>query len=390
MRKILLLALLLFVLTAECYYLLRPRMVGWDSPSGIGMFDFQYYATAFQVFKRGENPYDVQKTAVKTAAAQGGPEKQMNFLYPPWLLVLLAPILNLPAAAAAPLWFGLNLLFLVSAGVLVWRAILPQQELGFTRFWLIALFAPVFEAVQWGQVNILVLLGVSVFFWAYLRKRDWLAGAISPVMALKPHLLILAGVFLIWQIIREKRYRIFAAAAIAFFLLFAICVYIVPGIVYYWLDSAGRAAGESEVFRNAVFADFLQQLLLSCFYLTVPGLAFGILVFCIVILLALLMKQGDAAGFTTFFPGLLCLSVFFAPYGWFHDQSLLLVTQVALGALCERSSAEQAVKNKILLALATLQIATVVLGLTILHGQHSFFWFPLAMFLIWRWGIARL
>ena len=126
-----------------------------------------------------------------------------DFLYPPSALLLLLPLGAFGIAWAGRLFFVVNLVaVLVSTGILLslfglrWRG-LP----GAAAVFVLGLSWPVIFTLDAGNVNGLVLLGLSTFLLAATRDRWVLAGVcLGLTLALKP---ILAPVLIVVALYRR-------------------------------------------------------------------------------------------------------------------------------------------------------------------------------------------
>ena len=87
---------------------------------------------------------------------------------------------------------------------------------------------------------------------------------------------------------------------------------------------------------------------------------------------------------------MLALSLFTAPYGWAFDQCQLLLIQVGLVALAAHHGVPRAVRQRVWLALASIQLAWIVEELLGFGHLHHFFWTSLALFAVWEYGIRKL
>jgi len=194
----------------------------------------------------GGQPY-VASSFVETS----GPG--LPFLYPPWLLPLLAPIAGLPRALVMTPW-----LILVAA-VAVWtcrRLSVPWRVLPLVLLW-----PPFMEGLVTGNIQVIQLAAFAAVF--YLPGRSW---ELRPRLPEEPDPrpgaglrgfgrdaldgLLAAGVgalkytqllALVWLLPRRPRAAIVGGAA-----LVAVAVAMLPftGIGLYrdWLDQLGRAA----------------------------------------------------------------------------------------------------------------------------------------------------
>jgi hypothetical protein len=83
------------------------------------------YWSAFQVLRQGGNPYDPRTIFAAQRHLRPDAEDAQLFLYPPWMLIILAPLLSLNFTLSYHLWLALNLLFTISIVVLT-RNCIPR------------------------------------------------------------------------------------------------------------------------------------------------------------------------------------------------------------------------------------------------------------------------
>lgn len=120
-----------------------------------------------------------------------------SYIYPPPALLIVAPLAPLPTATAAMLWRIVSLLAYLGALVALYSAY--QGRLGRAEtlgLLVVALaFAPLWETLQVGQVNSLVLLGIALFILGH-RRPAWAAAgdaglALAIVLKISPAMLLL-------------------------------------------------------------------------------------------------------------------------------------------------------------------------------------------------------
>ena len=185
--------------------------------AGKGEFrDFAAGYTAALVAGRGGPFYDpqpdhqwfgaTQNPELLAAARQAGTLHQHPafehvhvFSYPPAMLFVFLPFTVLPFQAAKLIWLFLSLCMIGGA---LWLLI---RELPFDRasvlglLFLAAIFHPLRNTVDLGQVNALIFLGLAAFWVLHRRGRDAGAGVVLGLLAavrFHPGLLVL---FLLWR-----------------------------------------------------------------------------------------------------------------------------------------------------------------------------------------------
>lgn len=120
--------------------------------------DFNYYERALALARSGEDPYWIRLI---------GPA----FLYPPPSLLVVEAFALFPPGASRVLAFGLinvGLLIVIVAGVARLYGYPPR-----TVWWWFPLalgFAPFFEVLHVGQINVVTEFGIFLVFWAELSQ----------------------------------------------------------------------------------------------------------------------------------------------------------------------------------------------------------------------------
>ncbi|MEA3640179.1 MAG: glycosyltransferase family 87 protein [Lamprobacter sp.] len=136
--------------------------------------DIAVYATAAErVFIDGENPYPRR------------PGDVLPFTYPPTALPLLYPIARLSLEQLGWLMLGLNLLLTVIVMIVIVGDLARDDPSGKLRFWgplYIACFGGLYLNLQFGQVNLLLLLLIWGY-WRALRQDCGGAGAATAAPA---------------------------------------------------------------------------------------------------------------------------------------------------------------------------------------------------------------
>ena len=164
-----------------------------------GGADFTAYYTAADLIAEGQNPYDTSLFASR--AANLGFRSDRPYIYPPFLAIALIPLTLLPPQGAALVWFGLNIGFLLLSLVLLSVSSgIHRHSTHFLIFLLGALtFYPVIFSLFVGQVNILVLF-LLVLFWTFLeQRREALAGLALGAASMIKLLPLILGIFLLWK-----------------------------------------------------------------------------------------------------------------------------------------------------------------------------------------------
>jgi hypothetical protein len=183
------------------WWLVSPHQI---DPQGKPLgYDFIIYWTASHLALSGRAAEAYDPTAFARALHSAMPSAHVGYvwLYPPNILLLIAPLALLPYLASYLAWsvafFGLYLTSM--------RALFANLRAG----WLLAAFPGAYVTLAQGQNGFLtlILLGVGVL---NLDRRPILAGALIGLLSYKPHF----GVLLPLVLAAGGYWRSFAAAAV--------------------------------------------------------------------------------------------------------------------------------------------------------------------------------
>jgi hypothetical protein len=158
------------------------------------------------------------------------------FAYPPPVVILGAPL------ALLPWWLsGLLVQSLAILGFEVWA----RRTTGRSALIWLLLFPPLLQGLQIGQTTLLVLAALMLSELNYRERKDWSAGLLLALAALKPQAGALAIGFLLFEALRTRRWRMLGAFALTSTLLWGGAALLLgPQIYAQWLDglNAYRAA----------------------------------------------------------------------------------------------------------------------------------------------------
>lgn len=204
---------------------------GWD----LVKFKIQYtdfptfYYSALTVFRAGDSPYDLERLT-ELGASLG--QNIRPFLYPPPALFILYPLIFFTYPAASNLFLVLNhVLLLAIFGVLTFK-ILRVRKIGL--FILIIFcytfsFRPFIENLRLGQVNLIALLSICLFWYLLIdNKPDWsIAILLSIAIWLKSY-----PIFFLLYFLSKKRIGLILWTT-GFLLLFALITWLtLPGTLW--------------------------------------------------------------------------------------------------------------------------------------------------------------
>jgi Glycosyltransferase family 87 len=386
--------LALLLLAAGLVFLARQRPAGGYSYryGSIGSRDFIQYWSAYRALRAGTNPYDGLVLHPIERSVGQSPDATIFMWNPPWTVLLIAPVLRLPFGAACLVWIGCNLALVASIGLIVgdlaWlkhgqSLVMPAIVSGL-------LFYPAMETIALGQISLVLALGAALFLRSAVKENDAAAGLSLVLLSIKPHLFLIFGAWVAYWVIREKRWRIPAFAAIGLFAWVLLASALWPTSLLDWWTSMGqppRGPG-AESTANWMTSSLASWVRLALLHATgyaplwpmtiIPllGLALTVLYLAIVRPLITWPVQIHPV---------LCLSVGLAPYGWPFDHSVLVLGQIMLVTLAMQPEFPPSRRLAIFAALAAMLILPVELeGPN--SGHHLLAWYPWASLFLWTWA----
>jgi alpha-1,2-mannosyltransferase len=153
--------------------------------------DFADYYTWALAAREGINPYT---PSVMAFAKQLGAEAMLAN-YPPFFLLIFEPLTYLSLETAFQIWFGLNIILLLAASVVMTARIRP---LGIRLFFvaMVLLYGPTTDNLYWGQLQILLLFLIVVVLKAERRGWNWVsATALAAAILIKLFPAVILGYF---------------------------------------------------------------------------------------------------------------------------------------------------------------------------------------------------
>jgi hypothetical protein len=154
--------------------------------------------------------------------------------------------MTFPAAYA--FWTILSAAMLGGCGRQLWRLYSSQPSLkpAFICF----LFGPSLLLFNLGQTTAFVLLGVTVFWYAIQKRRDWLAGSMLLLVVIKPQVVLLFLLVLALWIVETKRWTILWAGALSVGASCLWALWLNPAVFKQYAQLAGQVRYENAYYPN--------------------------------------------------------------------------------------------------------------------------------------------
>jgi hypothetical protein len=181
--------------------------------------DFVEYWAAARLTLDGRNPFDEQLLLPLQQHAGRDTQDAIMMWNPPWALPAVLPLGLLPAREAQLLWLLVHLAVTGFCADRLWLLLGGNPARRWVG-WAVALaFMPTVFALSSGQISPFLLLG-AVLFLECVRRADrdarweYLAGAATVLLAIKPHLAYLLWVGIGIDALTRGRWRVIVGGAL--------------------------------------------------------------------------------------------------------------------------------------------------------------------------------
>jgi hypothetical protein len=333
--------------------------------------DFIEYWASGRINLTGGNPYDpIQMHAIEQSAGWTKNEALM-MLNPPWTLLyaMFLGIFSYPVSRF--LCFIIQLITICICTTLLWQIYTGEKRNEWIS-WLAALtFAPVLHALKSGQATVLILLGSVGFLYYQNKKSDFWAGISASLIMIKPQLLyILIIAILFWSITR-RRYNILFGLFVGLIMSLTISMLFNPHIITQYLVM--MKSYPIEIWMTSTLGTYLRLFLgPEKFYLQFIPLVIGLTWF-----LAYWYKNHGSFEWMANFPLLILVSIATTPYAWTLDSIVSLCCIIHITALFDFT--HWTVKKGLIFSTYWL----VNLSVAFLRVSQSWFWWYPVFLLIW-------
>ena len=204
----------------------------------------QYWATGTLLLHRG-NPYSVASVQA-LESSQGYPAARPLMLRtPPWSVWMVVPLGLLTSFWAWVVWLAILLASLVSSIRISWQMYGDGPRPPAVFLMAGYLFAPVAACLVAGQMGIILLLGIALFF-SLEQEQPFLAGAALLIPMAKPHIFILLWPILAVWVIAGKRWALLKGTVAAWLLATTIALMLDPAIFQHYREMLHQQAIQHE------------------------------------------------------------------------------------------------------------------------------------------------
>jgi hypothetical protein len=343
------------------------------STTDFGESDFMIYWAATYLIRNGQNPYNLELIkAIQAAQIHWKPEVHTIAWNPPFLFVFLLPFASMPFLIAKFTWLITSILIVVTAAMMLIQIYMkdasPRTKLTFLAFSIA--FPAVITGLYMGQVTFLVFWGLVASLYL-IKKEQWFwAGAALILTSIKPHIVLLAGIYIVVYMARQRKYQGWAGLATAGVVGFAILLLLAPDLMNNLMGETSVAAGR--------WATSTIGGLLSYWNITEAARYVFLLLLPLPVYMAMYPERFSVE-FSVALLTLINLPTTF--YGWSYDQTILLIPIAQVFSWLARSKYSLAIIGGIAVVMA-LNYFQRVLPL----NEVYYVWVPLAWWAIFAFA----
>ncbi|MCI0704482.1 MAG: DUF2029 domain-containing protein [Planctomycetia bacterium] len=176
--------------------------------------DFVEYWAVAKLTLAGQNAYDGSLLLPLQQHAGRDTQDPIMMWNPPWSLPAVLPLGLLPAREAQLLWLLVHLGVTWICADRLWLLLGGNPARRWVGWGVTFLFMPTIFALSSGQITMFLLLGVVLFLECERRGWQYLAGASTVLVAIKPHLAYLLWVGIAFNALARGRWRIIVGGAV--------------------------------------------------------------------------------------------------------------------------------------------------------------------------------
>jgi Glycosyltransferase family 87 len=328
--------ILLWILLVVSLVVLAQLAPTLSKPQYFSGDDFMTYWAGGKLILSGENPYDpLKKEALQLELGDQATDEDLIsiMLNPPWVVTLVMPfgLLSYPISRLA--WLLLSIGSILFCTQILWNLYKGPPKQRWISWIIILLFAPSILVLRVGQISTLLLLGITLFlYFIVLHENDWAAGIAIALISLKPQVIFIFLLALLFWIIEYRRWKILASSIASVLLLTLVALVFNHQIIYQYI--AMLNASYIPDLATPTIGSYLRFFWLGTdkFWLQFLPTILGIVWF-----IYYWNRKHKAWNWLEELPILLLISILTASYSWTYDLVILIpaVLQAAIWLLSD-------------------------------------------------------
>ncbi|MBN2107446.1 MAG: DUF2029 domain-containing protein [Deltaproteobacteria bacterium] len=156
---------------------------------------------------------------------------------PPWALFFVLPLGLFDFLTSRTIYFMVCLVIVGFSTKWLWQTLGGSKKFLWIALFIAFTFPSTTRSLDAGQICVLLLLGLALFFYCVRREQWFWAGAAASVLLIKPHALFLFGVALVLWVLHNRCWRFILGALTGLLTATAVTWLFVPNIFEHYLFS---------------------------------------------------------------------------------------------------------------------------------------------------------
>lgn len=195
-----------------------------------------------------KNPYSLPLvSAFERSRGVDAPVPAIVMKNPPWTLLFLSPLSAFNYEFAFALWAVFEIVAILGCALAIWKLYSPPSS---APLFLPLCFGPTIVLLMLGQLDALVLVGITLFLVMAERKQDWVAGASTLLILTKPHVVVFFLLAIALWIFQSRRWTIFWSSLLTIAASSATVWAINPHIFAQFLERTKEYGAETQRYPN--------------------------------------------------------------------------------------------------------------------------------------------
>ncbi len=363
MKKVAL--ILLIVILVGALWLLSNKL------NVFPMHDFVEYWASGRLNFTGGDPYNSNQM-IKLEQSVGWNENEVLMMWtPPWSLPFGMLFGLFSYSFSRMLWFLIQIFIFFACAIVLWRTYGGEKRHEWMAWIAMLGFGPVLQTLKLGQVTVLVLLGSVGFLYFLQKDQDYIAGLFASMVLIKPHLLYLFVLAVIFWSIAQRRFKVLIGFAAAIVFATLIAWIFNPSLFTDYIRAVQTYPPEDWI--TATLGTPLRYLFgTDKFYLQFVPPVFGVIWF-----LVFWIKRYKTWEWKAYLPLLILVSMVTSAYGWAFDVAVCVWAAIQITALF---NFKLWTLPKILIVVSFWVVSLLSAFLSV--SQHYFWWLS-SFFLVW-------
>lgn len=316
--------LLLFVLTISIALLLYLTMNVVTLPKWLMIDDYVEYWAAGRLNLLGGNPYNPEELLPLQQQAGryfGVPVLMYN---PPWMLLIAMPFGAISYSLGRSIWLFLILVMVIFSADITWDLYGGSKDKRILSWFIGLSFIPILDGLRTGQTGVFLLLGVAGFLYFHRAGKPWLAGASLAFLAVKPHILFLFLIGVLFWAIHNRHWVVLISPILTLLVASLIVIAINPPVFQQYLYAISHYPPED--WATPTLGNVLRMIFgIEYFWLQFVPFTLGI-----IWLYFYWKKHRSSWNWISQAPILLLVSIVTAAYGWTSDMAVFLIALISI------------------------------------------------------------